>query len=214
MNKAAIVIGVGSGLGVALVEKYGHENFTVGMISRTEEKLAKFQKEFKTKGIQTEYETCDAGDEVALKSALLRLKEKLGRVDLVHYNAVDYRYVHILEDSIDDLTKGYRMSVLGALVATKTLIDELAQNHGVILLTGGAAALKPSPQMASISLAKAGIRNLTEQLAKTLKDKNIYVGSLLVNGAIDPNSSTHSPTLLADQFWKLYQNRSEVEVIY
>ena len=94
------------------------------------------------------------------------------------------------------------------------LLPDLKQHQGAILFTGGASANYPSPDMASISLGKAGIRNLALQLHQSLKEEGIFVGTLTVSGGISPDSPTHSPRLLAEKFWEMHQARNQAKIIY
>jgi NADP-dependent 3-hydroxy acid dehydrogenase YdfG len=138
----------------------------------------------------------------------------MGTIDVLQYNAVDYRMNPLMSETADTLTTGFRISVANALAATQTLLPDLKSVKGAVLLTGGGSGNHPNPNMASISLGKAGIRNLAVQLNEVLKAEGVYVGTLTIGGWIQPESETHSPKILAEKFWELYQNRNQVEVIY
>ncbi|MBY0432642.1 MAG: hypothetical protein K2U26_00880, partial [Cyclobacteriaceae bacterium] len=71
-----------------------------------------------------------------------------------------------------------------------------------------------NPDMASISLGKAGIRNLALQLHTVLKKEGVFVGTVTIGGWIQLNSTTHSPKILAEKFWTLNAQRNTVEVVY
>ena len=214
MKKGIIVVGMGQGLSMGIAEKFGQEGYKIGMISRSADKLAAFQSELAKQDIEAVFATADVGDTTALTAALENLKLQMGRVDVLEYNAVDYRMKPIMEETAADLTKGFQISVANALSATQTLLSELKANQGAVLLTGGGSANYPSPAMASISLGKAGIKNLAYQLHEVLKAEGIYVGTVTISGWIQPNSPTHSPQILADLFWQLNMERSQVEIVH
>jgi hypothetical protein len=65
-----------------------------------------------------------------------------------------------------------------------------------------------------LSLGKAGLRNLALQLNQALKEDDIYVGTLTINGHIQEESKQYSPALLANIFWDMCLNRTEPEIIY
>jgi len=44
-----------------------------------------------------------------------------------------------------------------------------------------------------------------------LKPDNVYVGLLTIANIISESSPTHSPAVLADKFWQLYQDRTTAE---
>ncbi len=212
MAKVLLIIGAGPGLSMAAAKKFGREGFTVGMISRSEQKLKSYVKQLSAAGVKSDYAAADAGDTTSLKSAIKTIREKLGLVDVLLYNAVDARLKHIMDESAEDLTNGFQISVAGALTAVQQLHADLKQNKGAVLFTGGGTALYPVPEMGTISLGKAGLRSLAHQLHKALKEDGIYAGTLTITGMIDPASDKHSPDILAEKFYGLYKKRAEAEM--
>ncbi len=209
-----IIIGMGPGLSYGIAERFGREGFVVGMISRNSEKLAAYQQQLAGQGIESVFATADVSSETELTVALDLLTAQLSRVDVLQYNAVDYRMKFILNETIDDLTNGFRISVGNALVSVRHLLPKLTETGGAVLLTGGGAANYPSPEMGSISLGKAGIKNLAYQLNPVLAERGIFLGTVTVSGGISADSPTHSPAILSEKFWALYQARNPVEVVY
>lgn len=212
MKLAIIIVGMGPGLSLGVAKRFGAEGYKIGMISRNADKLQGFVETLAADNIEAVYAVADVGDTGQLLSALHELQKELGRVDVLHYNAVDYRTKHILEENIDDLTQGFKISVGNALEAVKFLRPKLQESSGSVLFTGGGSADRPSPEMGSISLGKAGIRNLAYQLNEALQPDDIFVGLVTVNGWIRWESETHSPTLIAEKFWELYRFQEGAEV--
>lgn len=209
-----ILAGMGPGLSMGIARRFGQAGYRIGMISRNAEKLAAYQAELSGEGIHTAYAAADLSDTGQLLEALAALQAQLGRVDLLIYNAVDARYVHVLEDRADDLVKGFRLGVANALAAVQALLPELQRTGGAVILTGGGTALRPYPAMASISLSKAGIRNLAYQLHEALAPQGVFAGTVTVMGQIQAESATHSPERLAEQFWLLNERRDAAELKY
>ncbi len=214
MNKNLIIIGAGPGLSLGVALKFGKQGFNLGLISRNSEKLVALQEELKAAGITAYYATADVADPKQLESALSKLKDYLGSIDVLMYNAVDARMKNILEENVDELTHGFRISVANVLTAVRYILHDLKSNKGAVLLTGGGTATYPNPAMGTISLGKAGIRNLAYQLHAVLKPEGVYVGTLTIGGWIHGGSETHSPEILAEKFWEMYTSKSEVEQVY
>jgi NADP-dependent 3-hydroxy acid dehydrogenase YdfG len=214
MTKTILIIGMGEGLSLGIAEKFGQEGYKIGMISRNADKLLGFQTLLKEQNIISEFATADVADTNQMLKAIEEIKSKLGSISILQYNAVDYRMKNLLEETVEDLTNGFKISVANAFAATMELLADLKENNGSVLFTGGGSANYPNVDMASISLGKAGIRNLALQLNQALKAANIFVGTVTISGWIRPESETHSPKILAQKFWDLNQARNQVEIIY
>jgi short-subunit dehydrogenase len=214
MNKNLIIVGAGPGLSFGLAEKFGNEGFAVGLISRNEEKLQKQVADLKKLNITAHYASADAYDSKSLEAAILSLKNQMGEIDTLIYNAAALKMKNLMDETTEELVDDFKITVANAYHSVKILMDDLKKNKGSILLTGGAFALYPNHNFGSLSLGKAGLRSLAFQLNEALKSENIYVGTLTINGYIQHSSETHSPKILAEKFWKLHQERTEIEVIY
>lgn len=212
MNKNIIIVGAGPNLSLGIAEKFAENNFTIGLISRNEEKLKVQVADFNAKGIKAEYAVADAHNSSQLENALTKLVAQLGSVDVLLYNAAAMKYKSIMDEKAEDLVEDFKLTVANAFHSVKTLHQKLKETKGAVLFTGGGLALYPNPQVGSLSLGKASLRNLAYQLNEVLKKDNIYLGTLTVNNSIQPESETHSPKVLADKFFDMYVNRAEVEI--
>jgi short-subunit dehydrogenase len=214
MNKNVIIIGAGPGLSQGIAEKFGTEGYVVGLISRNEEKLKQQVIDLKSLGVNSFYAIANAYDKDSLNDAIISLKEKIGKIDTLVYNAAALKMKNLMDESTDDLVDDFKISVANAFHTVKLLYQDLKEMQGTVLFTGGVFAINPSPQFGSLSLGKAALRNLAFQLHQELKADNIYVSTLTINGYIQHSSETHSPKILAEKFWNMHQTRSEVEIQY
>jgi short-subunit dehydrogenase len=214
MTKTILIIGMGQGLSFGIAEKFGKEGYQVGMISRSADKLLGFQNKLKEQGIVSAFATADVADTDQMLHAINEIKTKLGSISILEYNATDLHGKNLMEETAEDLTAGFTLSVANAFAATKALRADLKENKGAVLFTGGGTAIHPNADFASLSLGKAGLRNLTFQLHDALKADYIFVGTVTISGVISPDSKTHSPEILAQKFWELSQARNQVEIIY
>ncbi|MDN6279895.1 MAG: SDR family oxidoreductase [Psychroflexus sp.] len=212
MTKNIIIIGAGSGLSKSVAEKFGQEGFKVGLISRTTDKLAKIVADLENQDIKSFYTTADAGNETQLNQAIKTLRNTMGSVNTLLYNAAVLKQKNIMEETTASLSEDFKVGVLSALDAVQTVFEDLKENQGTVLLTGGGLAIHPNPEMGSVCMGKAALRNLGFQLNTTLEKDNIYAGMLTICDQIKEDSTTHSPKILADKFWQLHENRSEAEI--
>ena len=211
MKKSILIIGAGSGLSNSVAEKFGTEGFAVSLISRNAANLEIIKTDLAAKGISVNYATADAGNAAQLTKAINDLAAQPDAFDVVLYNAAVVKEKDIMDESSAVLVEDFTINVSNALHSLQVVYPRLREKKGTFLLTGGGLGVAPSAAWGSLSIGKAGIRSLAYQLHDRLKDEGIYVGLLTINGLIKPESETHSPALLADLFWKLYQERSVVE---
>lgn len=212
MKKSILIIGAGQGLSQKVAEKFAAEGFSINLISRSKENLEKIKQELKIKNIDIDYANADAGNADQLTQAIKSLPDFKKGFDAVLYNAAVLKATDILEETSESLSQDFAVNVANALHTLQINFDGLKQKKGAFLLTGGGFALHPSADFGSLSIGKAGLRNLAFQLHERLKEYDIYVGLLTVAGFIKSDSDTHSPALLADLYWNLYNNRNAIEI--
>ena len=214
MNKNIIIIGLGPKLGFAMAKKFGENGFAVGLISRNESALKERATQLQEQGIHVFYHTADAYDKDELEVAISSLKKKMGIIDVLFYNAAGMKRKNLLSEETEDLVKDFRLNVAHVFHSVQYLLDDLRQTKGTVLLTGGGFSLNPNHEFGSLSLGKAGLRNLALQLNEALKEDDIYVGTLTINGHIQGESNLYSPSILANMFWEMYMSRIDAEIQY
>jgi len=212
MKKTILIIGAGKGFSEGVAEKFGTEGYEIGLISRNADKLETLVNNLKSKGITSYFATANAGNAIELERAISELKTRLGGISVLLYNAAALKNKDIWSETTEDLVEDFKLNVAHALFSAQILHEDLKTNQGAVLLTGGGLSKFPNPQYGSLALGKAGILNLAIQLHKRLKDDGIFVGTITINGFIRPASPTHSPKILAEKLWTLFQNRSTAEV--
>ena len=212
MSKTIIIVGAGAGISQSVAKTFGKQGFSVALLSRNADKLRPFVAELAQENIQAKAFSADVSDETAIKSAISDIKNTFGRIDIVHYNAAAMRMVNVLEETAETLKQDFAINVAGLQTIALLTMNELEANQGAILTTGGGFAMYPSADFASLSIGKAGIRNLSGSLSQVLSKKGIFVGTLTIKGLVSPESEVHNPNNIASHFWKLYSSRSDFEI--
>ena len=72
----------------------------------------------------------------------------------------------------------------GFLLGREALRYIVSNSKGTILFTGASASLRGRPNFWSFNSAKAGLRTLSQTMAKEYGPKGIHVGHVVVDGAI------------------------------
>lgn len=199
----------------SIASKFAEEGFTVAMIARNENKLKEFKSRLNEKGFEAEYFVGDASSEVSLRKAIARIHEEMGQTTVLFYNAANLRRTNLLEEKFDQLVYDFKVNVAGAHTAVKAVYPFMRDaNEGAILIMGGGTSIDPHPEYGSLSIGKAGIRNFAINLARSLVNTNIYVGTLIVRGFVKPGKEKYNPVDIADQFYKMYQEKKLIEKEY
>lgn len=216
MKKTIFVLGAGNGCGNRVAEKFGKNDFRVVLMSRNEKHLLEYEQEFTNKGIEVYTKAVDASEPSSLTKAFDELKSKFGTPDVLFYNVgITTIDTEIKEKKdVNLLMNRYMVDVAGAYHAIEQVIgEEFSKKNGTILVTGGGLAMYPMYDYLPLSMDKAALRAMCLALHEELKKHNIFVGTVTVTGTIAPGIAC-DPTLLAEDFWKLYIERKECEIVH
>jgi short-subunit dehydrogenase len=214
MKKTIIIVGAGKGLGNAIARKFGKNDFRVILIARSEAALKEYEEEFTKEGIEVFTHAADAAKPETLTTAFNNVKAKFGIPDVLVYNVGITGLDVPGTVNSEKLMHHYQIDVASAYHSVQQVVsEEFGKKNGVIILTGGGLALNPYAGYTPLSLDKAALRAMAILLNAELKDKGIFVGTVTIAGAIEPN--THfAPELIAEKYWDLYIQRQELEVVY
>ena len=168
-----VIIGAGPNLGMAVARRFGREGLAVGLVSRTQSKLDGLAAELEGEGITAAGAAADIRDPDALAAAIASLAGRLGDVEVLEYSPLPASEFMrpILETTVDDVRGPLEFSVLGAVAATRAVLDPMrAAGRGTILFTTGGAAVHPNPLRAGVGISFAGevayARMLHDELAE------------------------------------------------
>ena len=216
--KFITIIGAGPGISHAVAQKFGKEGFRIALIARTEEKLKKQVSDLNSEGIEAQYAVADVANEDSLKSALFQIRETAGHANMILYNAAGVSVRDILEQDWETIKSAVDVSVGGYFNLMKTVLPFcISNNSGKLFVTGGGFALQGDPQWTSLSVGKAALRNLVQAFQKRVEGANIHIAHLMVCGFVNPADEKYSPNAIADQYWKLFNQKPgefENEIIY
>ena len=215
-DKHAIIIGVGPGLGLALVNRFVQDHFAVSMLARSQDILEGFRRDLSQEGFAVAPFATDAGHPEALIDSLRRAQQQYGPADVLIYHAAVLQPGDIMEYALDTFGQDFRINVLGAIQAAREVAPGMQEKgRGTILLTGGGLAYSPSKDYASLTLGKVGILSVAQMLNQALSPQGIQVATVTINGNI--KKDTHfSPDKIAETYWQVYRqyDLEKVEVPY
>jgi NAD(P)-dependent dehydrogenase (short-subunit alcohol dehydrogenase family) len=205
-SQHAIVIGVGPGLGAALVEKCAREGMTVSAGARDSGRLRKLLDERGLKNVPAL--PCDVTDQSGVMALFDDAIAARGTPDLVIFNASGYARGSILELAPGQLETAWRVGCLGGFHVGQAAAKAMAAaGRGTILFTGATASLRGSANFAPFAIAKFGLRALAQSMARELGPKGIHVAHVVIDGQIGAtdNDSKLNPADIAEAYWSLYR---------
>jgi NAD(P)-dependent dehydrogenase (short-subunit alcohol dehydrogenase family) len=167
---SAIVLGVGPGLGAALVQAYAETGRPVAAVSRSGGAVPG----------ATGY-AADLGQPAEVRRVVAAAAADLGPPDIVHYNASVLIPGTPSQVPLEAVETAWRVGCLGAwasLQASAPLMDE----GSAFFVTGGGLALNPWPPASALASAKAALRNFVQ--AAAAEQTHVRIAMLTVAGVI------------------------------
>lgn len=203
-----VVIGAGPGVGIHVARRFGQEGFALALLARDAGRVDALAQGLVDEGMTARAFAADAAKPESLRNALEQAQAELGAPAVVVYNAAVGKPGLPSNIPVQRLIEEFTVNVAGALVAAKHAIPSMKDaGKGTLLFTGGGLALEPWPEMASLAVGKAGIRNLAFSLAKELAPAGIHVATVTINGLVKPGTD-FDPAKIADVYWELHQQGS------
>ena len=211
----SIVVGVGPGLGAALVRRFAQGRHAVAMIARSREFMDGLAAEVKAAGGRTLAVTADVGDAAEINRAFDTVRSKLGAPEVLLYNDGSGKWGTITEITPEQYEDSWRVNAYGAFLCAKQAVTDMIKNkRGVMLFTGATAGIKAGPMSVAFGPAKFAVRGLAQSLARDLGPRGIHVAYVNVDGMIDmpavrsqmpsvKDEDLLKPAAIAEAYWFL-----------
>jgi NAD(P)-dependent dehydrogenase (short-subunit alcohol dehydrogenase family) len=217
----ALVVGVGArqGLGAASARRFARDGYHVVIAGRTGEKLKQVAEEIASSAGSVEVAVGDASIE-ADAHRIVATAEAHGPIELALYNAGSNRYDSILELEAAHFEQLWREHCLGGFLIGREVARRMVpRGKGTILFTGASASLRGKAGFAAFAAAKAGLRAVSQSMARELGPKGVHVAHVVIDGGIEgARLLGHSPELreqrgrdgllsidaIADTYWQLH----------
>lgn len=178
-DRVALVTGATRGIGAAIARELASAGATVVVTGRDEARATEAAASLSAAGGSARGLGYDARESGAAARLAERVREQVGRLDVLVNNAAVLR-PHVIakleESEFDEL---FQVNVKSALFLTKALQGLLeASGHGVVLNITAAGAQSPMAGIGAYCASKAALVNLTKTLAKEWTPRGIRVNAL------------------------------------
>lgn len=216
-EKTCVVAGVGPGTGLACVKRFVEGGYRVAMLARSEAALEGWEAEIPgTIGI-----VCDVTDRDSVASAFGEVRERLGPVQVLVYNAAMGVFAEFMDLDPAAIERNFQINTMGLVhTGQQAAADMLVAGEGAIVVTGNTSARRGKAHYAGFAPTKAAQRILAESMARGLGPKGIHVSYLVIDAVISvpwtrerwpdaPDEYFAEPADLAHTVWHLaHQPRS------
>lgn len=221
----AIVVGMGPGLGQALVRKFASNGFAVAFVGRRREAIASHEESLRAQGLEVAGFPGDAGDPVVMDAVHRDIVGRYGDAEVLIYNAAIIEPARFVTRSglaearygtadgwaargepasFDYVVDTFRTNVAGAHhAAARVSPAMIRRGRGTILLTGGVLAFGPWIEWGVTSLGKAALRSLGHSLHKELVEHGIHVSTVAIHGTMQ-GGTPYDHDLVAQAYLDLH----------
>ncbi|MCH8882997.1 MAG: SDR family NAD(P)-dependent oxidoreductase [SAR324 cluster bacterium] len=176
------VVGVGPGNGAAFARRFASAGYAVALLARG----STFTRELAANLEEARAYECDVTDAAAIERAFQSIREDLGEVEVLIYNAGSGTWGTVEEVSDSDFEAAWRINAMGTLLASRQVIPAMKRaGRGSIVIVGATASLRGGAKFAAFASAKAAQRSLAQAMARHLWPSGIHVALLIIDGAVD-----------------------------
>jgi short-subunit dehydrogenase len=225
MSKTILIAGFGPGISTGVAEKFGSQGFAVALVARNAERLNAGVRELEAKGIRGAGFAADLSKIEALPALVQSIRDKLGPIGVVHWNAYVGGAGDLLAGDATALRAPLDIATVSLIGVVQAALPDLRESKGAVLVTNGGFGLLDTSvdtaavqyQAMGLALANAAKHKLVRLLSERLKADGIYVGEVLVLSSIkgtpwDQGNATLEGATVGARFWEIYRDRRELSV--
>ena len=191
-----VVLGAGPGLGLAVARRFAEEGYVAVLATRTAADAEPLAATLEAEGHQARGVGVDLTDPASVTGVVAGIGEKYGRIDILHFNPSAWREKDPLHLTVPELLEDVALGA-GALLPAVQAARPFMSSGARVLVTGSAAADKPSAAAASLGVQKAAVRNLVTSLDATLAPDGIRAVAVQINGVLGREGAFSPPPIAA-----------------
>lgn len=180
-GKVALVTGVTSGIGEALVRRLCKAGMRVAGVGRNEARLHELAREL---GQSFEPFVCDLASPEARAELLAHLNARLERIDVLVNNAAEVVYEKPTKLPMDAWRRLLELNTLAAVELAQGLVARMGDGAQVVNTSSVTARHLPNARFSPYALTKVALEHFTEALRLELEPKGVKV-TLVVPGLVD-----------------------------
>jgi 3-oxoacyl-[acyl-carrier protein] reductase len=178
-NKVALVTGASKGIGKAIALALAAEGVHVGLVARTEKDVQAVAEEVQKAGVKAAYATADVSNREQVESAVERLRNELGAIDILINNAGTGTFGKFLELEPEVWEQQVKINLFGVYYTTRAVLPQMIERKSGDIVNISSTAGKTGAAITSAySASKFAVFGLSESLMQEVRKHNIRVTAL------------------------------------
>ena len=222
-----LVIGAGPGIGTSVAARFAREGYATAVARRDGQTLQDIVRKIRDDGGIADdtpivpYQ-CDAREEEEVLDLFENVVNALGHIDVCVFNIGSNISYPLIETSVRKFRKCWEMGCLSGFLVGREAARHMLKRKagGTIIFTGATASLRGAANFSAFATTKAGLRALSQSMARELGPEGIHVAHVVIDGVVDtpwirknftdalerlPPDGICKPTQIAEVYWQLSQ---------
>jgi NAD(P)-dependent dehydrogenase (short-subunit alcohol dehydrogenase family) len=183
-GKVAVITGGGSGINLAIAQRFAEQGASVGLIGRTKEKLDKAAGDIEAAGGKAAGFPADVREYDVLAGAISSARERFGEIDILVCGAAGNFPAPALGMSANGFKAVVDIDLLGTFNTCRAAFEYLKKPGASIINISAMQAFIAMAMQVHVCAAKAGVDMITRTLAIEWGPMGVRVNSI-APGAVD-----------------------------
>lgn len=163
-NSVVFITGASAGIGDALARRIAHEGGIVALGARRIDRLESLVAALEAQGCQAMAIQCDVTDEQAMVSAINKVTQRFGKLDVVVANAGFGVAGTLMKLSNDDYRRQFETNVYGVMNTLRAAYPALQQSQGRAAIVSSVNGFVSLPSNSAYAMSKFAVRALAQSL--------------------------------------------------
>ncbi|MEE9329075.1 MAG: SDR family NAD(P)-dependent oxidoreductase [Parvularculaceae bacterium] len=188
---AALILGVGSGLGASLCRTLTAASYKVGAMGRSLTSESKLGAGLLESAPGLILLKGDVTSEADILSARQTIEEAHGPLALAFYNAAQLDFGDLETLTAQTFEQLWRVNCFGAMLAAKAILPGMAaRDSGAMLFAGATASIMGGARAPAFASSKFALRGLVQSLSRYYAPKGVHIAHIILDGRIDHSEAS------------------------